>query len=217
MPLFVAISGPSGSGKSFLSQQIVKELERQLGQGAVTLVEQDAYYKCQDHLALASRTQTNYDHPSAFDDELLLEHLTQLADQQCIESPIYSYQHHTRTDRTQTIHPAPIILVEGILLLANEQLRSKFDLSLFVDTDIELCLARRVARDSQQRGRTESSIVAQFEATVRPMYQRFIVPSKQHADILLSGLQQDTHGQLQAVIQQIFSRLGDEPSRPLSD
>ena len=158
----IAIAGASASGKSLFSQTIYNELVNELEPGAIAIIEEDAYYKDQSHLPMAHRTQTNYDHPDAFEHELMLEHLTQLRSGNSVEVPTYDYAQHTRSDKTRRVAAAKILIVEGILLLSDKALNKEFDIKVFIDTPLDICLMRRMQRDMEQRGRTLQSVVEQI-------------------------------------------------------
>ncbi|PID47084.1 MAG: uridine kinase [Proteobacteria bacterium] len=179
--VFVSIVGASCSGKTALAKNIAKRFSDR----HVSVIAEDAYYKRQDHLSLEERAVINYDHPSAFDHDLLIEHMNLLRQGRSIESPTYDYVNHTRADATVTIDPTPVIIVEGILLYHELSLRDLFALKLFVDTPLDICLARRVERDVIERGRTVDSVLSQYQKTVRPMYNEFIEPSKYYADLIV--------------------------------
>lgn len=190
-PKIIAIAGPSGSGKSLLTRRLRAALvqdtslaERVL---SVAVVPEDAYYHSQAHLTLDERAALNFDHPDALDHALLERDLLRLKTRQAVNIPIYDYASHTRAKRSESLQPADVILVEGCLLLSQPRIRATLDLGLFVDADLDLCLQRRVIRDTQERGRTEESVHSQFESTVRPMYHAFLAPSMAHADLVISG------------------------------
>jgi len=182
----IAIAGASASGKSLFSQTIYNELVNELEPGAIAIIEEDAYYKDQSHLPFAHRTQTNYDHPDAFEYKLMHEHLTQLRNGHAVEVPIYDYAQHTRSETTRYVTAAKILIVEGILLLSDKALNKEFDIKVFIDTPLDICLMRRMQRDMEQRGRTLQSVVEQYQATVRPMFYQFIEPSKHNADLVVT-------------------------------
>jgi uridine kinase len=182
----IAIAGPSASGKSLFASTVYQELLAELGGECIAILAEDAYYRDQSHLSLEQRILTNYDHPSAFEHELLVEHLRMLRQGQSIAMPQYSYKVHTRMEDTIKVHPANVILVEGILLLTVEKLRAEFDISVFMDTPLDICLLRRMKRDVEERGRSLSSVIEQYETTVRPAYFEFIAPSRQHADLVVT-------------------------------
>ena len=183
---FIAIVGASASGKSLFAETIYKELVAELGTDDISILKEDAYYRDQSDLDFEERVKTNYDHPKAFEHSLLIEHLEALSNGESIECPTYSYQTHTRTDETRTVHPAKIILIEGILLLTDPELCDLFDIKVYMDTPLDICLIRRIQRDMVERGRSLESITEQYTSTVRPMYYQFIEPSKIHADLVIT-------------------------------
>ena len=182
----IAIAGASASGKSLFADTIYKELLPELGKDGISIIKEDAYYRDQSHIDLEERIQTNYDHPSAFEHELLSDHLSELNAQKSIDCPVYCYKTHTRTAQTFQIKPTKIILVEGILLLSNPRLRDCFDIKVYMDTPLDICLIRRIERDTQERERSLQSITTQYLTTVRPMYYQFIEPSKTWADLVIT-------------------------------
>lgn len=182
----IAIAGASASGKSLFAETIYQELLPELGPNGISIIKEDAYYREQSHLNMDERILTNYDHPNAFEHELLCAQLTTLISQQNIDCPVYCYKTHTRTQDTFTVKPTKIILVEGILLLSNPMLRDCFDIKVYMDTPLDICLIRRIERDTQERDRSLESITNQYLTTVRPMYHQFIEPSKAWADIIIT-------------------------------
>lgn len=184
----IAIAGASASGKTLFADTIYKELieEDALGEGDIAFISEDSYYRDQSSMTVEERIATNYDHPDAFEHQLMVDHINTLKSGQSVELPIYSYTEHTRTNQTRQIKPSRIILIEGIMLLTDPQLRSLFDIQVFMDTPLDICLIRRISRDMQERGRTFDSIVTQYEKTVRPMYFEFIERSRQLADIVVT-------------------------------
>lgn len=183
----IAITGASASGKTLLAETIFDELAQELGPDQISFLSEDAYYRKQDHLEMAVREKTNYDHPEAFEHELLKEHIRQLKSGQAIEMPKYCYKTHTRLSETTPVKPAQIILIEGIMLLTSPELYKEFDIKVFMDTPPDICLIRRLERDIQQRGRSFDSVITQYKTTVRPMYMAFIEPSKQVADLIVTN------------------------------
>lgn len=179
-PLIIAVVGGSGSGKT----TVARAIESALGVDAA-LIDQDAYYKDLAHLDYAERTQINFDHPDAFDTELLAEHLERLARGEPIAKPTYDYPRHTRAERTELVEPRPVVVVEGILLLADARLRRLFDIKIFVDVADDVRFIRRLERDLRERGRTVEMVIDQYLRTVRPMHLEFVEPSKRYADIIL--------------------------------
>src|SRR5690606_12690707 len=178
--VIIGVAGGSGSGKTTVVRNICERLE-----GLVAVIEQDAYYKDQSHLPMEERRKTNYDHPLAFDNDLLISHLRQLLQRKPIEKPVYDYTQHTRSRETVTVEPRDVILLEGILILEDEGLRALMDIEVFVDTDADLRILRRLERDVKTRGRSLDSVIQQYLTTVRPMHQQFVEPSKRYADLII--------------------------------
>lgn len=179
--IIIGISGPSASGKSLLANTIVNEL----GSEQVVVISEDAYYKDNSHLPSAEREKINYDHPNAFDHNLLCEHLRKLQSGHSVDIPIYSHSQHIRLAQTRNIGRHRIIVLEGILLLSDKALREIMDIRIFMSTPLDVCLIRRLKRDVVERHRSFESVVHQYETTVRPMYFQFIEPSSRHADIVV--------------------------------
>ena len=182
----IAIAGASASGKSLFAETIYQELLPELGANGISIIKEDAYYRDQSALSMDDRIKTNYDHPKAFEHELLSAQITSLITQKAIQCPVYCYKTHTRTKETSTVEPTKIILVEGILLLSNPLLRECFDIKVYMDTPLDICLIRRIERDTQERERSLESITNQYVTTVRPMYYQFIEPSKAWADLVIT-------------------------------
>jgi len=180
-PVLIGIAGGTGSGKSTVARAIFKSLPEK----NISIIEQDAYYRDQSHLPLEERVKTNYDHPFAFDTDLLVDHITQLLNNQPIEKPSYDFTIHTREKTTHTVYPKDIIILEGILILEDERLRELMDIKIFVDTDPDLRVVRRIKRDIQDRGRTLDSVISQYIKTVKPAHDIFIEPTKKFADIII--------------------------------
>ena len=180
-PLVIGVAGGSGSGKTTVARRI---LER-VGAEHIAYLPHDAYYKDLSHLPPEERRTFNFDHPDSLDTYLLLEHLAQLRIGQAVEIPVYDFATYTRKAETQHIAPAPIVLVEGILIFAEPALRDALDVRLFVDTDADLRFIRRLRRDVYERGRTVNSIIEQYLHTVRPMHLEFVEPSKRYADVII--------------------------------
>lgn len=176
----IAIAGGTGSGKSTLANRIVEQLPDH-----VALLNHDAYYKDNRHLSFQERSRLNYDHPDSFDNELFIQHLKSLKAGHAIERPVYNFSTHLREDFTQRVEPRPIILVEGILVLAHAELRSLYDLRIFVDTDADVRILRRITRDMEERGRSLTSIIDQYLRTVKPMHEAFVEPTKRYANVII--------------------------------
>lgn len=207
----VAISGPSGSGKSWLAKALCDQLTGHLPGPQVDVVPEDAYYRDQSHLKFSERIHVNYDHPDALEHELLQAQLAQLRASEAVKIPVYDYVNHTRAQWVRPVKPAPVLIVEGVLILTNPELRNLFDLTLYMDTPLDLCIERRVQRDIRERGRTEASVREQFANTVLPMYERFVAPAKQHADVLVDG-QSVSDQELQNLTRQILALTDYSPS-----
>ncbi|SHH60404.1 uridine kinase [Sporanaerobacter acetigenes] len=180
-PIIIGITGGTGSGKSTVSKEIYKSIEDK----NVVIIEQDSYYKDQSHLTFDERKKTNYDHPFAFDNDLLIEHLNMLMEGKAIEKPIYDFEIHNRKKETVTVCPKDIIILEGILILYDERIRNLLDIKIFVDTDSDVRVIRRITRDLQERGRNLNSVIDQYMSTVRPAHMQFIEPTKKYADIII--------------------------------
>ncbi len=179
--ILIGIAGGTGSGKTL----VVKTLMERLGSDRVLMIQQDAYYKDLSHLKLEDRTAQNFDHPDAFDEELLIGHVEELLAGNPIERPIYDYSHHLRTDKTQRQGGQEILIVEGLLVLHSRRLRELMDIKVYVDADADIRLIRRLRRDLQERGRSTESILNQYEKSVRPMHLQFVEPTKRYADIII--------------------------------
>ncbi|MEC9488279.1 MAG: uridine kinase [Halanaerobium sp.] len=177
----VGVAGGTGSGKTTLARTLVKKLGRE----DVLLIPHDSYYRERSNLTLEERKKINYDHPDAFETDLLIEHLEKLRAGQPVEMPTYDYTLHTRADKTILLNPKPIAIVEGIVVLAEEELRRQFDIKVYVDTDPDIRVLRRIRRDILDRGRTIESVHKQYLTTVKPMHDAFIEPSKRYADIII--------------------------------
>ena len=179
-PLFIGLAGGSGSGKTTIAEEVVRILE-----GAVSFLQHDAYYRHMPELSFEERTRVNYDHPSSLETELLVSHLEMLRSGVAIERPVYDFTKHLRSENTVRIAPAPVVLVEGILVLAEPELRSELDLKIFVDTDPDVRLARRLERDIHERSRSVDSVINQYFTSVRPMHLEYVETSKRYADLII--------------------------------
>ncbi len=180
-PLVIGIAGGSGSGKTTVAQAILQKV----GPERISFLQHDAYYKDLSGLPPARRAEVNFDHPDSLETDLLIAHIEQLKAGHPVEVPIYDFSTHSRTNRTFTVQPRGVILVEGILIFAEPALRDLFDIKIFVDTDADIRFIRRLQRDLSERGRTTESVVHQYLATVRPMHLEFVEPSKRYADIII--------------------------------
>jgi uridine kinase len=180
-PIVIAIAGGTGSGKTTLTHDVLDKV----GAEHIALLPHDAYYKDLSHLPFEHRSQINYDHPNSLETELLVQHIKQLKKGAPIHLPIYDFKAHTRTVETICVDPKPVILVEGILIFVERELRDLFDVKIFVDTDADLRLIRRLQRDIAERGRTAESVINQYLTTVRPMHLEFVEPSKRYADLII--------------------------------
>lgn len=180
-PLVIGIAGGSGSGKT----TVVKEILNRVGVDRIAYLQHDSYYKDLSELPPALRRDINFDHPHALETELMIKHIKTLRNRQPIEVPIYDYTTDTRTRKTFTVTPHSVILVEGILIFAEPDLRKLFDVKIFVDTDSDMRFIRRLYRDITERGRTTESVIKQYQDTVRPMHLEFVEPSKRYADIII--------------------------------
>ena len=179
--MIIGIAGPTASGKSLLANTIVDEL----GTEQVSVISEDSYYKDLSHLPFEERCKNNYDHPDAFDHDLLFEHLRTLQTGNPVDVPCYDYTQHTRKNETRSTGPHRIIVLEGILLFVEKELRDIMDIRIFMDSPLDVCLIRRLKRDINERGRSLESVLNQYQKTVRPSYLQFIEPTKRYADIIV--------------------------------
>ncbi|HWK24369.1 MAG TPA: uridine kinase [Ureibacillus sp.] len=180
-PLVIGIAGGSCSGKTSVTHAIYDVFRDH----SVVVIEQDYYYKNQSHLTFEERLKTNYDHPLAFDNDLLMDHINSLLQRKAIDKPVYDYVNHTRADEVIHVEPKDVIILEGILVLEDKRLRDLMDIKLFVDTDSDLRIIRRIERDIKERGRTIDSVIDQYLTAVRPMHNLFIEPTKRYADVII--------------------------------
>ncbi|EOU2019053.1 uridine kinase [Clostridium perfringens] len=180
-PIFIGITGGTGSGKS----TIAKEIYRQFGEDCIAMIEQDSYYKDQSHLSIEDRVKTNYDHPNAFDNNLLVSHLESLLNGHSIQKPSYDFSIHNRIEDTTKVEPKEIVIVEGILILEDPRIRELLDIKIYVDTDADVRIIRRMVRDINERGRTMESVINQYLNVVKPMHNQFTEPTKKFADIII--------------------------------
>lgn len=178
--IVIGIAGGTGSGKTTITRKIMQKFS-----GDVSVIYHDNYYKPHHNMSYNERTKLNYDHPDAFETELMISDLKKLRRGETIKCPVYDYTIHDRTDRTLTIHPAKVIVVEGILIFTDPELCDLMDIRIFVDTDADVRILRRIVRDVRDRGRSLESVVNQYLATVKPMHEQFVEPSKRRADIII--------------------------------
>lgn len=181
--ILIGIAGASGSGKTLIANSIIESL----GSDKAVIIQEDSYYKDLSDVPFEERKGRNFDHPDAFDHDLLAKHLLQLLNGEIISHPIYDYKLHTRSKKTKTAGPGNLIILEGILIFSKAQLRELMDYRVFIDTPPDICFIRRLKRDIEERGRTVDSVIKQYTETVRPMYLQFTEPSRQYADIFISG------------------------------
>ncbi|RSD24114.1 uridine kinase [Mesobacillus subterraneus] len=180
-PVVIGVAGGSGSGKTSVTKAIIDSFKGH----SILMIEQDYYYKDQSNLPMEERLKTNYDHPLAFDNDLLIEHIQKLLRYEPIEKPVYDYAVHTRSSEIIHVEPKDVIILEGILILEDERLRDLMDMKLYVDTDADLRIIRRLLRDIKERGRSMDSVIEQYVSVVRPMHNQFIEPTKRYADIII--------------------------------
>ncbi len=180
-PIIIGITGGTGSGKSTVAKAIFKSFH----ENSIAMIMHDSYYRDQSHLTFEERTRTNYDHPMAFDTDLLIEHLNDLLSGRPIDMPSYDFTVHNRKKTTSRVFPKDVIIVEGILVLEDARLRDLMDIKIYVDTDADLRILRRLKRDIEQRGRTLKSVTEQYLNVVRPMHLQFTEPTKKYADIII--------------------------------
>ncbi|MGE4353795.1 MAG: uridine kinase [Oscillospiraceae bacterium] len=178
--LIIGIAGGTGSGKT----TITRKIRRRFGDD-VSVIYHDNYYKAHDDLSYEARAKLNYDHPDEFDTDLLVEHLKKLRRGEKIACPVYDYSIYNRTDRTVTIFPSRVIIVEGILIFQNRALCREMDIKIFVDTDADVRILRRIVRDVRDRGRSIESVVNQYLTTVKPMHEQYVEPSRRNADVII--------------------------------
>ncbi|MBQ9958816.1 MAG: uridine kinase [Oscillospiraceae bacterium] len=193
----IGVAGGTGSGKTTITKRIVGEFNDN-----VTVIMYDNYYKAHDDLTYEERSALNYDHPDAFDTELFLEHLRMLKAGKTVEGPTYDFTVHNRSSETVTLKPAPVIVVEGILIFASQQICDLLDIKIFVDTDADERIVRRILRDVKSRGRTLESVTEQYLTTVKPMHEQFVQPSMRRADIVVLG-----GGHNLVALEMIFDRI----------
>ncbi|MCS4039613.1 uridine kinase [Salinibacter ruber] len=197
-PVVIGISGGSGSGKTTVLNHILEEF----GSDPIAILDHDAYYHDLSHLSREKRAQFNFDHPDALETSLMREHLDRLIEGEAIEKPVYDFTTHTRREETETVEPRPVIIIEGILVLAESALEERMDIKIYVDAADDIRLMRRIRRDMQERDRSIEGILRQYERTVRPMHLEFVEPSKREADIIIPR-----GGHNEVAIQMVMSRI----------
>ncbi|MBB1080120.1 uridine kinase [Limosilactobacillus sp. STM2_1] len=180
-PVIIGVTGGSGSGKTTVSKKIYDQLHGQ----AIQIINEDTYYNDQADMTMEERKAVNYDHPLAFDTDLLIKQLSTLRNNKAIEMPVYDYKQYTRSNKTVHVEPTDVIILEGILILDDERLRDLMDIKIYVDTEDDIRIIRRIQRDMVERGRSLESIITQYLATVKPMHHQFVEPTKRYADIII--------------------------------
>lgn len=177
----MGIAGGTGSGKTTFTTTLTEKFKDD-----ITVIHHDNYYNVLDHLSFEERCRVNYDHPDSFDTKLMIEDIKKLKNGETIEEPVYDYSAHNRNkESTITVHPTKILIIEGILILQSKELRDLMDMKVFVDTDADIRLGRRILRDMEERGRSVDSVLNQYSATVKPMHEKYVEPSKKYADIIV--------------------------------
>lgn len=180
-PIIIGVTGGSGSGKTTVSKKILEQLDGH----SISIIQQDSYYKDQAGMTMEERRAVNYDHPLAFDSDLLYQHLKMLKQRQAIDVPVYDYTISTRSPEVIHQEPTDVVILEGILILSDERIRDMLDIKVYVDTDDDIRIIRRIERDTQERGRSLESIITQYLTGVKPMYHQFIEPTKCYADLIV--------------------------------
>jgi len=178
--LTIGIAGGTGSGKTTITRRIIREFGKN-----VSVLHHDSYYKAHNEMSYEERTHLNYDHPNAFDTDLMLAHIKALKRGESVECPVYDFTVHNRSERTVTVRPSRVLVIEGILIFAEPELCREMDIKLFVDTDADVRILRRIVRDVRDRGRSLDSVVQQYLSTVKPMHEEFVEPSKRNADLII--------------------------------
>jgi uridine kinase len=203
-PFLVGVAGGTGSGKTTVARKIAGAVPAEM----VTILEHDNYYLDRPDLAYEDRCQLNFDHPESLETSLMIHHVRELKKRRAVEIPLYDFKIHRRSSQTRRVEPSPIIVVEGILIFSDAELRNELDLAIFVDTDADIRVLRRVRRDMEQRGRTFESVREQYYSTVRPMHLQFVEPSKRWADVIIpeGG---DNHVALDLIVAKIQSVLAN--------
>ena len=178
--MVIGIAGGTGSGKTTITRKIMQHFG-----GNVSVIYHDNYYKAHHGMSFEERTKLNYDHPQAFDTQMMVDHIKALKENVPIEHPVYSFVEHDRMPETVLVKPSKVIIVDGILIFENKELRDLMDIKVYVDTDADIRLARRILRDVCERGRTMQSVISQYTTTVKPMHEEFVEPSKKYADVII--------------------------------
>ncbi len=202
--LIIGVAGGTGSGKSSIARNIMNQLPK----GSAVMFDHDSYYKDHRNLPIEEREKLNYDHPDSLDNQLLVRHLHALRAGEPVDKPVYDFVTHSRLERIERINPAPIVIVEGILILADEHIRNACDIKIFVDTDADIRVFRRIRRDMEQRGRSFASIREQYYKTVRPMHLQFVEPSKRWANLIIPEGGENKIA-LDVVVEKLMRFLGD--------
>jgi|RhiMetdeSRZDD1v2_1073273.scaffolds.fasta_scaffold134445_2 uridine kinase len=202
-PLVIGIAGGSGSGKSTVARKVAEALSR----SSVAFLDMDAYYRNLAHLPMEERKRVNWDHPESFDIELFASHVRELCAGRSVDKPVYDFVTHTRSNRTERVDPTDVLLLDGILLFADEQMRALCDVKVFVDAEADIRLIRRLKRDVQKRGRTLEEVIAQYLETVQPMHLQFVEPSKRYADVIVPRGGHNTIA-IEMIVAKIQQRLG---------
>lgn len=180
-PIVIGVAGGTGSGKT----TVVREIAKDFSDEQVLVIQHDSYYRDQGHLSLKERGEVNYDHPQVLETDLLVRHLEELIEGKSVQVPVYNFATHCRESAVRLVHPRKVVIVDGILILADESLRSMMDIKVFVDTDADIRFIRRLKRDIAERERTVESVIRQYLETVKPMHEEFVEPSKRYADIII--------------------------------
>ena len=190
-PILIGIAGGTASGKSSISKKLFDDFKES---NSVRIIKEDDYYKDQSHLTYEERTKTNYDHPLAFDFDLMISQLKDLLNCKTIEKPTYDYTVHNRSNKTELIEPCDVIILEGLFTLYNPEIRELEDIKIFVDTDADIRIIRRLKRDIEERNRTMEGVMEQYLTTVKPMHDQFIEPTKKYADVILPNVKRNFVG-----------------------
>lgn len=210
-PILIGITGGTGSGKSTVANEIFSSIKAE----NICMIRQDSYYKDQSNLTPEERVKTNYDHPDAFDTALLMKQLKMLINGESINMPVYDFSIHNRISQTEKVNPCPIIVVEGLMILVEKEIRDLLDIKIFVDTDADLRIVRRIKRDIEERGRTLDSVITQYINSVRPMHIEFIEPTKRYADVIIpeGGYNKVAIDILKARLKQVITDNYVEPNK----